>query len=257
MVNEHDSLFREVDEELRREQALKIWNAYGTYIIAGVVVLLLAILGYRYWQERRISAIQTAGSEFLAATELVDNDKLDEAQKALAPIISSGPAGYAALARIKLAGAFAREGKVDDAVKVYDELAASSSADKFLRDYARLQSAMLMVDSEGWTALQNRLTDLMADNNPWRFSAREVAGLAALKAQKFDDARQMLGPLVSDPKVPPSIAERARALMAMVAEAELAKAAPPPAADDVAPSPKPAPQADSGKAPAKAAKGKK
>jgi hypothetical protein len=254
MANEHETLFREVDEELRREQLMKIWNNYGTYIIGAVVVLLVGIGGYKLWQDRRASAISAAGSQFLAAIETVDNGQLEDAQKALGPVISSGVSGYAALARIKLAGAMARDGKIAEAAKAYDELAADSSADKILRDYARLQSAMLMVDTEGWTALQNRLTDLMADNNPWRFSAREVAGISALKAQKYEDARQVLGPLVSDPRVPPSTAERARAVMALVAEAELAKAAPVTADEPAA---APAPAVDGKAPPAKAAKGKK
>ena len=29
-----ESLFREVDEEVRREQAKKLWDRYGTYLVA-------------------------------------------------------------------------------------------------------------------------------------------------------------------------------------------------------------------------------
>ena len=32
MVDQRDSLAREIDEELRREQLLKLWEQYGTYI---------------------------------------------------------------------------------------------------------------------------------------------------------------------------------------------------------------------------------
>ncbi len=42
-------IFREVEEEVRREQAKKLWDRYGAYVI-GVAVLLVAVTaGYRGW----------------------------------------------------------------------------------------------------------------------------------------------------------------------------------------------------------------
>ena len=37
-------IFREIDEELRRDNLLKLWQRYGRYVI-GVVVLALLIAG--------------------------------------------------------------------------------------------------------------------------------------------------------------------------------------------------------------------
>jgi hypothetical protein len=78
--------------------------------------------------------------------------------------------------------------------------------------------------------MQNRLTPLAADGNAWRFSARELLGLAAQKAGKLDEARTEFQRLLNDRGTPPSIAERARIMLAMLTEAELAagpaKAAP-------------------------------
>ncbi|HEX2338125.1 MAG TPA: hypothetical protein VHI72_16815, partial [Hyphomicrobiaceae bacterium] len=56
---------------------------------------------------------------------------------------------------------------------------------------------------------------------PWRASARELLGLAALKAGKTNEARQQFQRLLSDRDTPPSISERARIMMAMLTEAVL------------------------------------
>ena len=61
--------------------------------------------------------------------------------------------------------------------------------DPLLADYARLQAATLRLDSANWTEMQNRLNDLAAEGNAWRFSARELLGLAAQKAGKTQEAR--------------------------------------------------------------------
>ena len=46
MVDQRDMLAREVDEELRREQLLRLWDQYGTYVIAAVAVLIIGVGGY-------------------------------------------------------------------------------------------------------------------------------------------------------------------------------------------------------------------
>ena len=93
-----------------------------------------------------------------------------------------------------------------------------------------MQAASLKVDSAGWTDMQNRLNDLAADGNPWRASARELLGLAAMKAGKIEEAREQFQRLLSDRDTPPSISERARIMMAMLTEKELSTPATPAAA---------------------------
>src|SRR6185312_4738720 len=74
-----------------------------------------------------------------------------------------------------------------------------------------------------FTEMENRLTPLMADNSPWRYSARELLGLAAYKAGKTVDARTLLTPLFIDQSTPQSISERAQIVMAEIAAGEIAK----------------------------------
>ncbi len=76
-----------------------------------------------------------------------------------------------------------------------------------------------------FTELQNWLTPLMADASPWRFSARELLGVAAFKAGKADEARSTLTPLLIDQKTPQSIAERAQIVLAEIAAGEIGKKA--------------------------------
>ena len=100
---------------------------------------------------------------------------------------------------------------------------------------------MLRLDGASWTDMQNRLNDLAAESNPWRFSARELLALAAHKAGKSTEARQEFQKLLGDRNTPPSIAERARVMMAMLTESELARITTPAAEVDKAQPTAPAP----------------
>src|SRR5262249_27520282 len=95
-----------------------------------------------------------------------------------------------------------------------------------IKDFARLQSVALKIDSADFTEVQNRLNDLIGDKNPWRFMARELLGVAAIRAGKLDEARNTLAPLSADPRAPGTIRERAGAMMSLVVAAEQERSAP-------------------------------
>ena len=226
MAEQRDSLAREIDEELRREQLLKLWEKYGTYIIAAAALIIMGVGGMKYYEHRRTQAAEAAGVRFVGAIKELADKKDAEALKALEDIAGSAPAGYATLARLRLAGADRTEGKIAEAVAAYDAIAKERGVDALLADYARLQAAMLRLDTASFTEMQNRLNDLVVEGGAWRFTARDLLGLAAYKAGMADEARQQFQKLLADRGAPPGIADRARMMMAILAEAELAKAAP-------------------------------
>lgn len=226
MIDQRDSLAREVDEELRREQLLKLWEKYGTYVVAAIALIVVGVGGVKYYQYRSTVAAEAAGARLAAAARRPASESSADPQKILQEIGTSGPAGYATLARFRLAAADREAGKLAEAAATYEAIANGGAGDRLLADYARLQAASLKLDTAGFTDMQNRLNDLAVDGNPWRASARELLGLAALKAGKTEDARQQFQRLLSDRDTPPSISERARIMMAMLTEAELSAPAP-------------------------------
>jgi hypothetical protein len=245
MIDQKDSLAREVDEELRREQLLKLWERYGTYVVLLAVLIIAGIGGYKYLESRRLAAAEAAGAQLALAGREASENKQAEAQSTLEQIAANSPSGYATLARLRLAAALGASGKESDAVVAYDALAKESGVDPILSDYAQLQAAMLRIDTASFTEMQNRLTRLTGEANAWRYSARELLALAAEKAGMTAEAREEYQRLLSDRGTPPSIAERARVVMAMLTEAEMAKAAPTPAEPAAAQSPEGARQGGS------------
>ena len=226
MTDQRDSLAREVDEELRREQLLKLWEKFGSYIDAAAALVVVGVGGVKYYQYRTMVAAQAAGAEFAAAARDAGSGKAAGAQKVLENLSKSGLAGYSQLARLRLAAAARESGKTEEAVAIYDSIAKEAS-DPLIAGYANLQAASLKLDTADWTAMQNRLNDLTGDTNPWRASARELLGLAALKAGKTEEARQQFQKLLVDQSVPPSLSERARIMMAVLTETELAASSAP------------------------------
>jgi hypothetical protein len=226
MADESDSLLREVDDELRREQMQKIWERYNGLILGTAALIVLGVGGYKVVESRRIAATEAAGSEFNAALKLSEANKADDAIKAFQKIADTGPAGYAALAKLHLAGAHTKAGRNTEALAAYQSIIDAPSSDGLLRNFAQLQVATLKVGEADYAEQQNRLTPLAGEDGAFKTTAREVLGLSAFKAGKFDEARKYFEPLLIDPSASRAIQERVKIVMGEIAKAETGKAAP-------------------------------
>ncbi|MGI9370944.1 MAG: tetratricopeptide repeat protein [Hyphomicrobiales bacterium] len=211
-----ESIFREVDDEVRAEQAKKVWEKYGAYIMGlciGVVVAVAGIKGYQAWTK---SQNEAAGEQYIEAVELARAGKIDEAEKAFAYISENGRGGYVALARFQQAAALAERNQAAEAIKVYDEIAASSDVDQAMRDLARVRAGLLLVDTASYADLEKRMADLNKPDGAWRHSAREILALVAYRAGDLGTARQLFQEILADPATPGSIRQHAQIVLGLI-----------------------------------------
>ena len=222
MVDENEGLLREVQEELRRENLTRIWNQYGNLLLAGLAVFVTAVGGWKYWQNQKIAAAQTAGMTYESAMDSLSNGKVDDAVKAFEGVAQGDQAGYQALAGLQLAGAYLKQGKTTEAKAAFDKVAADPKADSLLRDFATLQAVALNVGDADLSDVQNRLNRLVGQTSPWRTNARELVALSAFHAKKYDVAKENLRAIVADPSAAAGIIKRANTLLASIAATEVA-----------------------------------
>ena len=65
-------------------------------------------------------------------------------------------------------------------------------------------------------ALEKRLEPLMAGTSPWRFSARELAGLLAKRSGDTAKAKKLFSGLADDRRGPQGIRNRAREMLSIL-----------------------------------------
>lgn len=231
---ENNEFFREVEEDYRRDQVLKIWKRYNGLIIAGAVLLVAAVGGWRYWQHAQAVRAETASEQFDKATKLAQGGKTEDADKAFAALRSEAPAGYQMLARFRTA---ADLGKRDAAAGAadYDRLAADTGLGDGLRDLARLRAALLRLDGPDPSAALTSLQGLAAPTGAFRHTAREMLGLAALKRGEYEAAGRWFDQIAADADTPQGLRQRVEVYEALVSggpvtvtEAKPEAAAPPP-----------------------------
>jgi hypothetical protein len=207
-------IFQEVDEELRREQLRKLWEQYGNYLIALIVVVLLAVAGWRgyeWWQAKRAAE---ASVKFDAAAALLEQGKTAEAKAAFEALANSDAAGYRPLARLRAAAVGAGQDS-KAAVGAYDAIAQDSSVDPALRELAQLNAALLLVDTAPYAEFAARAEPMAVGSSTFRHNARELLALSAWRNHDAVAAQRWFDLIASDPQTPPTIRERVDILMAL------------------------------------------
>jgi len=227
MANNHDSLIREVQEELDREKYAKLWEKYGNFVIGGALAIVLAVGGYQYWKKTKRAYVEKAGETYEKALALVgDQNSKDfdpsKVKSAFETLLKDAPGGYRVLAQLQIAGAHVAAGEKKEALEVFETLSKDENADKILRAYAALQAASLRAGDADWTEMENRLKPLVSASSAWRNSALQLKGIAAFQAGKIDKAREIFDELLSNPKAPKSIHDRASLFMARIVAIDMA-----------------------------------
>ncbi|MGY8662647.1 tetratricopeptide repeat protein [Bradyrhizobium sp. UFLA05-109] len=208
-------LFDEVDEEVRREQLKKLWDKYSIYFIALMVLIVAAVGGWRGYQYLEAKKAAEAGAAFEKAVELSEQNKHAEAEAAFTELAAKAPGGYRTLARLRAAAeAAARDPKA--AVKMYDDIAADSSAGAEQQALAKLRAAGLLIDTAPYADIQQRLEASAEAGSTFRHSAREMLALSAWRNGDAAAARKWLDAIAEDGETPQGLRSRAEALQALL-----------------------------------------
>ena len=88
-------IFREIDEELRRDNLLKLWSRYGRYVIAAAVFVLLVAGAIVAWRDHQLSERRGQSTRYASALALARDGKEADAVKVFGAIAQEG-GGYAA-----------------------------------------------------------------------------------------------------------------------------------------------------------------
>ena len=211
-----DSFIREVNEELRQDQAKALWDRYGPAFIALAVIVVLgtaAYVGWQYWTESRANK---SGDAFSAALLLANTGKADEAVAAFDALEKDGYGAYPLLARMRASTALFDKGDFTGAVAGFDEVSKDSSIPEAIRDMARLRAALILVDKGSYADVSSRAEQLTNDTNTLRHSAREALGLSAWKAGKAKDALALFDQIAADEAAPRNVRQRATLMSELI-----------------------------------------
>lgn len=209
-------IFREVDEELRQDRAERLWKAYGSYVLAAAVAVVVAVAGWQWRGQYTTSRNIAFGVQFAEAESAIRQNPTDAVNQFAKLAEAAGTAGYGVLARFHQAALKAQAGDSKGAITIYESLASGSDVDQPLRDAALILAALHALDfpETDMAALGRRIEPLVAPRGPWRHSAHEILGILARKSGNNTAAREHFQSIADDLDAPQGIRARAAELLA-------------------------------------------
>lgn len=205
---------REVDEALQQERLLSVWHTTKWYLLAAVVLLILAVAGQQAWLSWKEHKARTMANQWYAFSRIT-TDSL-RAEK-LPEILSSSNGGTHALAVYTQA---AMQHTPAEKAKAYRQVTNSKSAPAWLKDLARLNIALALIESNPAEAKAE--LELLTQSNPTEVASPAYAPaleLLALMAQQSGDIATAKGyteKLLQEEAIPSDLRQRALQRLGML-----------------------------------------
>lgn len=211
-----DSFFREVDSELRQDQAKALWDRFGSYIIGGAIAIVVGTAAFVAWDHWTTNKANASGDIYLQALAQAREGKTDEAKASLEKLEAEGYGAYPVLARLRTATLLSQSGDFKGAVAGFDAVAADTSVPTSIREMARLRAAFVLVDHGTYAEVAQRVEPLTADTNALRHSAREALALSAWKEGRAADAATLFDQITEDEATPMNLRRRAEMMSELI-----------------------------------------
>jgi hypothetical protein len=207
--------FQEVDEAVRKDELKEWWGRWGTWVVAGAVVVVVgmtALVGWRQYDASRRAEVSAAYSTALAQ---IAQDK-PAALKAFEDQARNAPEPYRSLAALVVAQL--REPLDAEVTALLAVAPTLSSAE--LADLANVIAAYKGIDTPRAEELVGKLEPLAGPDRPFRLSVRELQAMLAVRKGDLKRARDLWSEIAKDPQAPQAAAQRASAMLNLHGPAE-------------------------------------
>ncbi len=207
--------FHEVDDAVRKDELKDWWNRWGTWVVAGAVIVVVGVTALVGWRQYDASRRAEASAAYSTALAQIGQDQA-AALKAFEDQAKSAPEPYRSLAA--LVAAQLRE-PLDAQVTALLAVAPTLPSAE-LADLANVIAAYKSIDSPRAEEMVARLEPLAGPDRPFRLSVRELQAMLAVRKGDLKRARELWNEIAKDPQAPQAAAQRASAMLNFYGPAE-------------------------------------
>ncbi len=201
---------REVDDALREDELKSILTRYGKPIGGAILVGLLGLAGYLWWDNSNKQAAGERSEQAIIALDKLEAGNAAAALADLEPLTKEGSDGNKAAAAMTRAAILVQQGKTEDGAKAFAAIAADTAVPQAYRDLATIREVSIRFDAMLPQQVIDRLKPLAVPGNAWFGSAGELVGMAYLKLGKPDQAGPLFAAIGKNTDVPQTLRSRMR-----------------------------------------------
>jgi len=205
----NEAFLREVNEELRRDQAAQFWTRYGRWLIVAVLGGLALFAGVLFWQNRQQELAGEQGRLLTLALEKLGAGDEKSATPTLSDLSISGVSGYRVTAKFVEADILLQKNDLKGAAAKFAEVVNDTSVGQPFRDLALIRQTSAEYDTLKPETVIARLKPFAIKDNAWFGSAGEMVAVAQLRLKETAAAGRLFADIAAEQSVPESIRQRA------------------------------------------------
>ncbi|MEA3064325.1 MAG: hypothetical protein QOJ27_764 [Sphingomonadales bacterium] len=206
---DNETFYREVDEELRRDQLKTYWERFGKLVIAGILLVLALIGGFIWWQNHKQVKAGERGEQLISAFDDISARRKAAAMAKLDALAKSGSEGHRAAALLTKADLAVEAGDLKGAAAAFRQVADDGDLAQPYRDAALVRMTAVELDTLPPQAVVDRLKGLAVAGNPWFGSAGEMVAISYIKLNKPQQAAALFAAMAKDKQLPDTLRSRA------------------------------------------------
>ncbi|MAG90686.1 MAG: hypothetical protein CML32_08190 [Rhodobacteraceae bacterium] len=201
-------IFQEIDEDLRQDKVARLWKAYGKYLVALAVFIILVIASYRFIEHKNEKNREQTSELYELASETGRSGDKKAAIELLSDEMFDENRGYSIISKLKKAALAKSNNDLEGTEIVLKEIITNEDIPLYLRDLARLK--LFASDSDNNSS---QLEVLIEEEGPWKFLALELKGGIQLEGGNLNEARSIFKELTDDANTPNNLRRRASEIL--------------------------------------------
>ena len=197
------NIFREVDEDIRKERYINLFRKYGVYVIAIIVIIVGTLAGIQFYSGYQVNKNEMLFAEYI---NIIENNSDDTLEK----LSDSGETSNIFLNGmylLKRSDLLVASGQIDKATLLLSEAIENNNLNKIHNDVAIYKLLMINIETLSIEEIKSYQNKLISEVDAFYLIEELIAIKFLIEGQK-EDAIKKFSELSTNNSVPIEIKNR-------------------------------------------------
>ena len=197
------NIFREVDEDIRKERYINLFRKYGVYVIAIIVIIVGTLAGIQFYSGYQVNKNEMLFAEYI---NIIENNSDDTLEK----LSDSGETSNIFLNGmylLKRSDLLVASGQIDQAILLLSEAIENNNLNKIHNDVAIYKLLMINIETLSIEEIKLYQNKLISEVDAFYLIEELIAIKFLIEGQK-EDAIKKFSELSTNNSVPIEIKNR-------------------------------------------------
>ena len=210
------NIFKEVDEDIRKEKYKKLWSSYGKYLIGLIISIILIFSINQYLVSKNIADNKRLLDVYFTATEDIEKNQFELAYENLIKIYNDKNTTLAVFSAFKLSETYLENNNKIDAIAVLENIFSNNSLETIYREIALYKYIMINFDVLDISEIESKISTINIMERQLNPYFNELLGIKYITIDNKARASSIFNELSSSENTPFDLKIRLEKLIQIV-----------------------------------------